>query len=273
MRRLNLFEFSDLNWYPRVFRGIQTDYLQFVTARGTGHQRLIPLFKIALKNSLTREIVDLCSGSGGPWRHFREQLKNAGLEVRVTLTDKFPSPELIAYWDNTHQEGMVYYEKPVDARSVPDHLLGMRTLFEGFHHFKPADAFMILKDAYEKQIPIGIFDASLPWPQAPLIFLLSPIMTLLGYLFATPFIKPHTFSRFMWTYLLPIVPLATCWDGLASFLRGYSQRDLKKLIEPLAMDDYRFEIGELSTGVAIFNFTYLIGFPHRLVNVVQAEVE
>jgi hypothetical protein len=273
MRRLNLFEFSDLSWYPRVFRAIQTDYLLFVTARSAGHKRLIPLFKNALKNSPTPEIVDLCSGSGGPWLHFREQLKNAGLEVRVTLTDKYPSPEVTSHWFSTHPEGVVYYEKPVDARAVPDYFNGMRTLFEGFHHFKPADAFMILKDAYDKQLPIGIFEASLPWPQAPLIFLLSPIMTLLGYLFATPFIKPRKINRFMWTYLLPIVPLATCWDGLVSFLRGYSQRDLKKLIEPLAMDDYHFEIGELSTGVPIFNFTYLIGYPLRPVNVVQAEVE
>jgi hypothetical protein len=255
MRRLNLFEFSDLSWYPRVFRGIQTDYLQFVTARGTSHERLISLFNNALKNLPTPEIIDLCSGSGGPWLHFREQLKKAGLEVKITLTDKFPSAEAIIHWNNPIQEGVVYYEKPVDARAVPDHLFGMRTLFEGFHHFKPADAYMILKDAYEKQLPIGIFEASLPWPQAPLIFLLSPIMTLLGYLFVTPFIKPRKFSRFIWTYLLPIVPLATCWDGLASFLRGYSQSDLHKLIEPFARDDYRFEIGEISTGIPIFNFT------------------
>jgi hypothetical protein len=261
MRRLNLFEFTDLTWYPRVFRGIQTDYLQFVTAAGTGHKRLIPLFKNALKNSPTAEIIDLCSGSGGPWWHFREQLKQAGLEVEVTLTDKFPSLELIRYWNNTSHEGVIYCENPVDARAVPEHLLGMRTLFEGFHHFNPVDARTILTDAYEKQLPIGIFEASLPWPQAPLIFLLSPIMTLLGYLLVTPFIKPRKFSRFTWTYLLPIVPLATCWDGLASFLRGYSQRDLQKLIEPFALNDYRFEIGEISTGIPIFNFTYLIGYP------------
>jgi hypothetical protein len=261
MRRLNLFEFSDQSWYPRIFRGIQTDYLQFVTTRGTGHERLIPVFKRALKSLPTPEIVDLCSGSGGPWLHFRKQLKKAGLEVTVTLTDKFPSPEVINHWNNTPQEGVIYYEKPVDARAVPDHLLGMRALFEGFHHFRPVEAQLILKDAYEKQLPIGIFEASLPWPQAPIIFLLSPIMTILGYLFVTPFIKPRKISRFFWTYLLPIVPLVTCWDGLVSFLRGYSQRDLRKLIEPFAKDDYRFEIGEISTGVPIFNFTYLIGYP------------
>ena len=30
MHRIHLFEFTDLPWYPDVFRRIQTDYLQFV---------------------------------------------------------------------------------------------------------------------------------------------------------------------------------------------------------------------------------------------------
>jgi len=261
MTRLQLFEFTDQPWYPQAFRRIQTDYLQFVTTRGAGHQNLIPLFEKALQKSGTMAIVDLCSGGTGPWVRLCEQLQQAGLGVKVTLTDKFPSPESIQKWSSAPQEGIEYLASSVDAMCVPAHLKGMRTMFEGFHHFKPEQARLILQDASEKGVAIGIFEASLKPPQGPLIFLLSPLMTLLGYLFATPFIQPRTWSRFLWTYLLPIVPLATCWDGLVSFLRVYSEKEFWELVEPLHREGYTWEIGQASTGTPLFVFTYLLGYP------------
>jgi hypothetical protein len=140
-------------------------------------------------------------------------------------------------------------------------MTGMRTMFEGFHHFTPEQARLILQDAFEKRAAIGIFEASLKPPQGPIIFLLSPLMTLLGYLFVTPFIRPLTWSRVIWTYLLPVVPLATCWDGLVSFLRVYSPKDLEELTRSLAHKDYIWEIGQASTGTPLFVFTYLLGYP------------
>ncbi len=126
------------------------------------------------------EIVDLCSGGTGPWVRLREQLVKAGLHVKVTLTDKFPSPEAIQKWTGASQDGIEYLPQAVDALSVPTNLKGMRTMFEGFHHFKPEQARLILQDACEKRVAIGIFEASLKPPQGPIIFLLSPLMTLLG---------------------------------------------------------------------------------------------
>ena len=260
MSRLHLFEFTDQPWYPQVFRQIQTDYLQFVTTRGAGHKNLIPLFRKGLTSSGTLDIVDLCSGGSGPWLRVSEQLRQAGLPVNITLTDKFPSPDAIERWAKSAQPGIHYLAEAVDAVQVPPDLTGMRTMFEGFHHFKPVEAYQILQDACERHVPIGIFEASLPSPQAPLIFLLSPLMTLLGYFFATPFIRPRTLSRFLWTYL-QVVPLATCWDGLVSFLRVYSVRELRELIKPLEQPDYQWEIGQVSTGTPLFVFTYLLGYP------------
>jgi hypothetical protein len=51
-------------------------------------------------------------------------------------------------------------------------------------------------------------------------------MTLVSYVLLTPFIQPRAWWRFMWTYLVPVVPLATCWDGVVSFIRGYSPQAL-----------------------------------------------
>jgi len=261
LKRIHLFEFTDLSWYPQTFRRIQTDYLQFVASLGSGHKNLIPLFKKAMQHADTTDIIDLCSGGSGPWMRLQEEFKRAGLSVNIKLTDKYPNPEAIQKWASHSHQGIVYLAEPVDALTVPSLLKGMRTLFEGFHHFKPQDARSILSDAAEKRAPIGIFEASLKEPWGLILLLLSPLTTLLGYVFMTPFITPRTFTRFLWTYLVPLVPLATCWDGVISMLRVYSPQELKELTDSIPCKDYTWEAEQADTGTPIFTFTYLIGYP------------
>ncbi len=77
MKRIQLFEFTDLSWYPQIFRRYQTDYLQFAASLGSGHKNLVPLFVRALQSAETSDIVDLCSGGAGPWLRLKEQLGQA----------------------------------------------------------------------------------------------------------------------------------------------------------------------------------------------------
>jgi hypothetical protein len=261
LARIHLFEFTDLTWYPNLFRSIQTNYLQYVASLGSSDRFLIPLIEKALRHAGTTQIIDLCSGGTGPWQKLSGQLIQAGLPVTVKLTDKYPNPDAIQHWKAGLHTGIQYVAEPVDALNVPSHLKGMRTLFEGFHHFKPDQARSILRDAVEKKEAIGIFDISLRPPLGILILLLSPVMTLISYVVLTPFIHPRTISRFLWTYILPVVPLATCWDGVISLLRGYSVRELNELIEPLKVDGYIWEAGQTSTGTPIFSYSYLLGYP------------
>lgn len=263
MRRIHLFEFMDLPWYPQVFRRMQTDYLQFVSTLGSGHQYLVPLFKKAMRHAGTAQILDMCSGGTGPWMRLQEHFRQAGMRVSVQLTDKYPNPEAVHKWEKTSQLGIMYLAEAVDATKVPRHLKGMRTLFEGFHHFRPEQAASILQDAVENEAAIGIFEATLKPPLGLFLLLLAPLTTLLGYLFFTPFMTPRTWYRFLWTYLLPIVPLATCWDGVISMLRVYSVQELKELTEPLQGKGYTWEVGQASTGTPVFLYTYLLGYPVR----------
>jgi hypothetical protein len=135
------------------------------------------------------------------------------------------------------------------------------TVFEGFHHFRPDQAGRILQDAADKRVASGIFEASLKPPLGWFLLLVAPLMTLVSYLLVTPFIKPRTVPRFFWTYLIPLVPLATCWDGVISLLRVNSVRELKELTDSLRCKDYVWEIGQASTGTLLFVFTYLVGYP------------
>ncbi len=260
MARIHLFEFTDQSWYPEIFRRIQTDYLRFVASLGSGHSNLVPLIARALRYAGTNEIVDLCSGGGGPWLHLQRQLGQAGCPVHVRLTDQYPHSELVRRWAGATGP-IEYLAEPVDALRVPAHLKGMRTLFEGFHHFKPDQARAILCDAAEHGAAIGVFEASLKPPLGLLLLLLAPVTTLLSYLCLTPFIKPRMLARFFWTYLVPLVPLATCWDGVVSLLRVYSPPELQALTASIPCARYEWECGLAPTGTPVFVFTYLIGYP------------
>lgn len=259
MKHLHLFEFMDLPWYPQAFRRIQTDYLQFVATLGSGHKYLIPLFKKAMQHARTNQIIDLCSGGTGPWIRLKEEFEQEGVFANISLTDKYPDPESIQKW--APRQGITYLRESVDAMNVPPHLKGMRTMFEGFHHFTPEQAKAILRDAVEKRVAIGIFEASLKPPFGTILLLLAPIITLASYFFMTPFIKPRTLSRFFWTYVIPLVPLTTSWDGVISLLRVYSPQELEELTSSFLSADYIWEIGQAPTGTPIFTFAYLVGYP------------
>ncbi len=260
MKRIQLFEFTDLPWYPAAFRRMQTDYLQFAGTRGSAYRHLVPLLARVMGHVGTREIIDLCSGSSGPWLRLQQEFERLGQPVHVTLTDQYPDPATIRKWGR-EPACIRYRPEPVDARRVPGELRGTRTLFEGFHHFPPVDAACILRDALEQRDGIAIFQIVLTPPLAPMLLALSPLITLVSYLLLTPFIRPCSWSRFLWTYLLPVVPLATCWDGIVSLLRVYGLKDLDELIGPLRRDDYTWEAGIAATGVPVFEHVYLLGWP------------
>lgn len=261
MKRVHLFEFIDLTWYPAAFRRMQTDYLQYVGTRGSGQRELVPWMIQAMQHAGTHAVIDLCSGGSGPWLRLQEQFRQAGWPVRVTLTDKYPDPAAARKWPAAARAEIEYLDEPVDAMNVPAHLTGMRTLFEGFHHFQPEAARAILRDALEKRAAIGVFEIHLkPWI-APLMLITAPLSTLIGYLVLTPFIRPRTWQRFLFTYLIPVVPLATCWDGVVSMLRVYSPEALAELTAPLQAPGYTWEMGQADTGTPVFEYTYLVGYP------------
>jgi uncharacterized protein YkvS len=120
MTRIQLFEFTDLSWYPQEFRDIQTDYLQFASSMGLGHKNLIPFFQKALGKAKTSNIVDLCSGGMGPWKNVIKKLNDNGVKVTVTLTDKYPNPKTIAKLDKSAALGIEFFPDSIDARNVPE---------------------------------------------------------------------------------------------------------------------------------------------------------
>ena len=117
------------------------------------------------------------------------------------LTDRFPNLPAFRRAATASEGRIRYLEQPIDARAVPRELTGARTLFNAFHHFEPRDALAILRDAATRGEPIAVFeivDRTLP---RLLLVLLTPLLVLA----ATPFIRPISWRRLVWTYLIPLV--------------------------------------------------------------------
>ncbi len=266
LRRRHFFEITDQHWCPLFFRNTVTDSLRFTSVKTNMYGPITPRLRSVLEALDCHDIVDLCSGGTGPVLLIQEQLNSREhYPVLVTLSDKYPNIEVFkkAAEESAHQVSFI--EKPVDATDVPEGLRGFRTLFASFHHFKPEEAKRILEDAACKREGIGVFEFTGRSPGIFLIMLLSPIFLLL----AMPFIKPFSWHKMFWTYIIPLVPLVALWEGIASNMRTYSPEELKELIEDIEADDYTWEISRIRGtwdigrihGIGLHMVTYLFGYP------------
>jgi hypothetical protein len=258
MKRLHLFEIHDQEWCPRAIRDAETDYLQFVIAKTKPYAAMVPLLATALQRTGTRHVLDLCSGAAGPWLWLRPVLAERGVNVSVCLTDKYPNLSAFGRSSQLTDQAISYHPQPVDATRVPGELPGFRTMFTAFHHFRPEQGCEVLADAVRKRQGIAVFEAT---ERSALALLLTLMVVPLMVLVMTPFIRPFRWSRLLWTYVIPLVPVVMLFDGLVSCLRTYSVLALRDLTARLDTKDYRWEIGTVKGKATPIPITYLIGLP------------
>lgn len=253
MGRIHLFEFEDLSWFPTSIRNYGTDFLQFLSNKTAMYKSIVPILENAIKENSTNQLIDLGSGGGGGLLWLNKELSKKIPDLKILLTDYYPNIEAFKHTQK-QASNFDYYEKPVDARNVPESLKGLRTQFLSFHHFRPDDALKILQNAVNSSQSIAIFEAQERSFPSILAMLFSP----LSVLFTTPFIKPFKLGRIIFTYLIPIVPLFVLWDGVVSSLRTYSVEEMKNLVSKLEnAENFTWEINKLKSGPAVI--LYLIG--------------
>ena len=258
-KRTRLPEMHDSKRCPAVWRDLLTDFMSYFAHAHNPYGVAAGRVWDAMRHADTHSIVDLCSGAGEPAVLMQENLAKAGFPIRVTLTDKYPNQVAFHKWKAMKPEAVDYVETPVDATSVPSSLKGFRTLFTAFHHFDPPIARRILADAVEKRQGIGIFEYTEMklWMWAPGI-LFAPL-----YIWTVSlWMRPFRWSRLLWTYLIPVVPLIVLWDGFVSCLRTYSPQQLEELTRDLDVPDYAWEAGRMRS-FGFCRITYLIGRPDR----------
>lgn len=259
MRRVHLKEISDQSWCPKPLRDGATDFLQFFENLSNVFGSAYPLLRRAMEQTNTRHVIDLCSGSGGPWlKTYRVLRDKERFPIKVCLTDRVPNIDSYERNRISSGNGLVFHPIPVDALSIPHGLRGFRTFFNSFHHFQPDEARSILQDAVTSGQGIGIFEATErnPLAIARLIMFLPILVFIL-----TPFVRPFSLSRLFWTYPIPLLPFIITLDGIISCLRTYTPRELKKLTKQIRNNSYEWAIGMQNVPHMPGRITYLIGYP------------
>jgi hypothetical protein len=266
MRRVQFIELHEQPWFPSSVRDEITDTLQFGFNLLKAYAPITPLLQAALDSTGSRSVVDMCSGGGGPWFDLSQKLQSGTLHgeppgLHIWLTDKYPN--LGAFQDVRAASGnhITYYPGSVEAMKVPGELKGFRTMFTSFHHFSPEEAGAILQNAVDAGEGIGIFEITRrAWSTIGLMF-----AWVLMLFVCAPWMPPFRWSRLLWTYLVPIIPLVMLFDGVVSCLRTYRPRELREIVDKLTASEYQWEIGEHSRANGEAPITYLIGIRgHRL---------
>lgn len=283
MRRVQLIELHEQPWFPSSLRDDVTDAVQFGFNLLKAYAPVAPLLQNAIDSTGNsakdrRSIVDMCSGGGGPWLDLSRKLRcpdaggdSAGLQI--WLTDKYPNLDAFQSVSACSENRITYYPESVDAMNVPRALKGLRTMFTSFHHFSPEDARAILQNAVDAGESVGIFEITRRAPSTIGIIFVGVLLMFLH----TPRIRPFRWSRLLWTYLIPIIPLVLLFDGVVSCLRTYQPQELREIVEKLSCCEYQWEIGELAGGRV--PVTYLIGYskishePDKMVGLAAAHVE
>jgi hypothetical protein len=259
LKRIHWFEFHDLAWFPATFRDALTEWLHVLWDRIDAYSAIAPILAEMLHESRATRIVDLCSGASGPLLGIQREFKACGWDFKAVVTDKFPNVRVMRELRSMNRGAFDARLTSVDATAVPRELTGLRTLFNSFHHFRPLEAEQILQDAFDAGQPIGIFEI----PNRTIEGVsFSFVATFLGVLLLTPTMRPKRPARWIFTYLLPIIPFTVAWDGWVSHLRAYTPDELLQMTCRFS-ESYRWETRGLSIRNGQYTVTCLLGVPRE----------
>jgi hypothetical protein len=257
MRRRQLIELEDLAWCPRAVRDGGTDWLGFMANTTKVFSVVAPKIRGAMIATGSTRVIDLCSGAGGPWLTLEREVAKSG-PVQVELSDIYPNVEALTDTQTRSQGRLQFHRAPLSATDVPDHLDGVRTMFNAFHHFPPQSARQVLADAVAKRRAIAIFEGT---NRRAIGFLAIPLQ-LPALLLLTPFVRPFRWSRLFFTYLVPLIPGLVLFDGTVSLLRLYSEHELRVLVaETPGHRDFEWDVGYTALPGVPIGVAHLIGVP------------
>ncbi|WP_108808651.1 hypothetical protein [Aquimarina spinulae] len=257
MKRIHLFEFEDLPWFPNWIRICMTRLIVVMHKKFGTSEDMAMLLVDLIKRTKTKKIIDLCSGSGGPMLDTIALLRNQHHleDVELVLSDLYPNLEA-AKRINSSSDYIRYRTTPLDATHIDDSIQGIFTMVGSFHHMRPDQAKSILTAVQSKKQPICIMEINKKFPFL-LWWLFIPLSAVLC-LFITPLVRPLTIRQLIFTYIIPVIPLCFAWDAVITSGRIYRLEDLDELLQGIKEDTYIWK-KEVIEGKS--EKIYLIGYP------------
>ncbi|KAJ5558247.1 hypothetical protein N7535_008461 [Penicillium sp. DV-2018c] len=270
--RSQLLEIGDQTWCPTwLHQHEQLVLTQLWNLRIPGWSRgslatqACAVFKEHLKDLSSYTVLDVCAGAGGPTpvleTELNKQLEAEGREpVQFVLTDLYPH---IEEWERVSkkQQNVSYIETPIDARAVPRVAAGSgkecRIFNICFHHFGDEDAAGILKSAIQSADSFIIFEITARdlWTClcSPLVFFWTFFVTIVWYC--------NSPIHLLFTFIVPVAPLALWIDGFISCLRTRTTEETWELLDRSDVDltNWSFYSGRKTVQFPFITLYYHVG--------------
>jgi len=208
--RLQGFEFCDQPWLRGVWREAYLDCLNFLFRTTRLYDRMYQPFSCWARQAGGDRVLDLCSGGGAHLDTLVRTARAAEAPLpRLVASDLFPDLGQYAGLRARHGDRLDFVTHSVDATRPGLPGCRLRCLFGGFHHFPPARARELLRDAVEHGD--GLFVAEVFRRTWATVFGSLPNLLLLP---AAPFFATRfRLRKLMVTTLFPVVPLLVVFDG------------------------------------------------------------
>ncbi len=224
-------ELEDFKWFPSVLRNFQTEFIGYIVVVFDVYDVFVDyLNKLQLP---TLPLKDLCSGSGQPAISI---FNKSNCFSSISLSDKFPS-EL-----NNGARKIFNEIRREDVLEVEFKNGTYYTMFNSFHHFSDEDKLKISQRIQQSNSVAFFVEILEP---TIICFLKVLFITLFGSLLFTPFVKPFSYSRLFFTYIIPINLFTITFDGLVSVMKSRSIKQYQKLFSEndLPVKVFRLESG------------------------------
>jgi len=230
--RLQLFEFNDSPWAPKVLRDTVVEALSRSLRWGRMLDGLVEPFEAFLAACGTHEVLDLCAGAGGPAQVLAEAMSRRGRQARFLLTDLFPQ---VPAWEALRAElpgRLDFVPLPVDATAIPADLGAgrARVIINALHHFPPALARRVLRGACEDAPGVFVAEGLVRNPLRFAAFLPVGLPALLA---APVLAKDRRLARALLSWATPVALAVSAWDGAVSTLRIYEPAELRSMVADL----------------------------------------
>jgi ubiquinone/menaquinone biosynthesis C-methylase UbiE len=221
-------ELEDLTHFPSWLRNFQTQFIGFVVVRFKIYSAFVQHIRAREKSSIP--MTDLCSGSGEPAIHI---FTSSGCFSQLVLSDKYPY--------NYEQTAKInYLQNSIDAMEMAFQPNICYTMFNAFHHFEDKEQLAIV----QKILQSGSKSYFVEILEPNLIVLLKVLFTTtIGNLLLTPFIRPFSFLRLFFTYIIPINVFTIAYDGVVSVFKSKTLKQYKNLLSPLGESIQVFKLG------------------------------
>jgi hypothetical protein len=217
MRRKQIPQLINTKWFPRHIRKLCSEFLSCFVLKVNATKPFIPVIESALIESKKNNIINLEFNDIG-----------AGIEtVKPFLNQHLAITSIPLSEINTQQQR------------------GMYLFVNSFHQLPAINAKKTLEEIAKSGNPVVVVEGNNDslWQLVGMTIFL-PVAVILS----APFVKPFRWSRILFTYIIPILPVIMPIDGCIGLLKLYNPKDLNKLTSSIKVSDYKWTAGKEDNG-------------------------